>query len=385
MRGNIIKLYIANFFIGLIFWYGIEKLFMLSIGIDAVGIALVISVLLAFNFLFDIPSGILADRWSRKGTLVVGLLSMIVCCLILGSANSLAMYIVGYGIFYGIYVVATSGTLASIVYDLLHQDGKSQEYSKVIGQMNAMYLGGIVVAETLSGFLAHQFDFRFTYFLTIASCVVAIAILATVKESKFHKDAQHENAFKQLAGATKTIAQSKMIRTLIIILSALTIVQMFKNSFGQLYLGRYVSDIEIIGLLWAGGALMWAIGNLVAHLFRTWLNMLIVLNVAPLVLMAFIDSWFAIALFMIQHIAMGAFFNQTETRIQEATPSSVRSSVLSVLSSFGRAVIIPASFAIGWVIKEYDVFWALRVVTIVAVLTLLFWWWQHYVRKLKDI
>lgn len=30
------KLYISNFLTGLVFWYGIEKLFMRSIGIDAI-------------------------------------------------------------------------------------------------------------------------------------------------------------------------------------------------------------------------------------------------------------------------------------------------------------------------------------------------------------
>lgn len=42
MRATILKLYFANFFIGLVFWYGIEKLFMQAIGIDANQIGLVI-------------------------------------------------------------------------------------------------------------------------------------------------------------------------------------------------------------------------------------------------------------------------------------------------------------------------------------------------------
>jgi len=64
MRATILKLYLANFFIGLIFWYGIEKLFMQTIGIDATQIGIVIAAVLGFNLLFDIPSGIIADRWS---------------------------------------------------------------------------------------------------------------------------------------------------------------------------------------------------------------------------------------------------------------------------------------------------------------------------------
>lgn len=44
---------------------------MQSIGLDATQIGFIIAAVLGFNFLFDIPSGIVADRWSRKGVLVL--------------------------------------------------------------------------------------------------------------------------------------------------------------------------------------------------------------------------------------------------------------------------------------------------------------------------
>jgi len=65
------KLYLSNFLAGLVFWYGIEKLFMRSIGINAVGIAAATAALTIFLAMFDIPAGILADKRSRKGVLVL--------------------------------------------------------------------------------------------------------------------------------------------------------------------------------------------------------------------------------------------------------------------------------------------------------------------------
>jgi MFS family permease len=384
MRSTITRLYIANFFIGLVFWYGIEKLFMQSIGIDAVGIGIVIATLVGFNFLFDIPSGILADRWSRKGVLTLSLISMIICCLILGSADNLLMYIVGYGIFYGLYVVGTSGTSAALVYDTLHQYGKSELYSKVMGKTYAFYLLGIAVANILSGFLANLLNFQATYFITIISCVVAIIIILTIKEPTFHKKEQKERIIQQLSSITKTIAKSKLIFTLTIILSALTVVQVFKNDFGQLYILRYISEPEFIGLLWAAGALSWAAGNIVAHHFKSRLTTLVALSVFPLIFMSFIDNWFSLVLFMVQQVVMGALFNQIETRVQDVTPSSVRTSILSVLSSLGRAVSIPASIFIGWIISHYDVFLAQRFIAVIATLALFYWLWRHYVQRVTD-
>lgn len=384
MRATILKLYFANFFIGLVFWYGVEKLFMQSIGIDATGIGFVIAAVLGFNFLFDIPSGIIADRWSRKGTLILSLVAMILCCLILGNANGLIPYVIGYGIFYGMYVVGTSGTSAAIVYDTLHEHGQSNLYSKIMGRTHAFYLAGIAAANIVSGFMAHAFDFRATYFTTILSCLIAIAIILTIKEPAFHKKEQKERILSQLGSVTKTITKLRMIQVLTVILGALTVVQVFKNDFGQLYILRYISEPQLLGLLWAAGALTWAAGNLIAHHFRTRLTGLMILTVIPLILMSFIDTWFSLVLFIIQQVAMGALFNQIETRVQDATPSAVRTSILSVLSSLGRAIAIPTSILVGWIISHYDVFQAQRFISFIAAVVLLYWLWQRLVKRVRD-
>lgn len=384
MRATILKLYIANFFIGLVFWYGIEKLFMQTLGIDATQIGIVIAAVLGFNLLFDIPSGIIADRWSRKGVLVLSLIAMIIGCVILGNAEGFIPYLIGYGIFYGLYVVGTSGTLASIIYDTLYENSKANLYSKIMGRSSAFYLTGIAVANIASGFLSELLDFRATYFLTILSCIVAILIIITIKEPTFHKMEQKERMLPQLGSVTKAMMKSKMILALAIILSALTVVQVFKNDFGQLYILRYISEPQFIGLLWAGGALSWATGNLIAHHFKTRLTSLMLITILPLLAMSFIDTWLSLILFMIQQIAMGALFNQIETRVQDATPSAVRTSILSVLSSLGRSVAVPVSIFIGWLISQYDVLLALRFTSIVALIALVYWLWERFVRRIKD-
>lgn len=91
--------------------------------------------------------------------------------------------------------------------------------------------------------------------------------------------------------------------------------------------------------------------------------------------MAFVDSAFSLLLFMVQAVASAALINQIETRIQENTASSVRASILSVLSALGRAISIPASLLLGWLFTQYDALWALRFVAGVAVVVLLYWLW----------
>jgi MFS family permease len=72
VRRRLMPLYAAVFLQNLAFWVPIEKLFMTSIGFDAAGVDLMAAVYAAVVPLFEGPSGLLADRWSRRGVLVWG-------------------------------------------------------------------------------------------------------------------------------------------------------------------------------------------------------------------------------------------------------------------------------------------------------------------------
>ncbi len=373
MKANIPKLYISHFLTGLVFWFGIEKLFMQSIGIDATQIGLIIAAFLLFNALFDLPSGILADRWSRKGTLLIAVASMAICSLILGWSQGFWLYFVGYVLFRGLNVIGTSGTYQAIMYDTLLEEKREAQYSKYMGRSYAWFMTGIALSNVLSGILSDVFDFRFTFFITLVPCLVNFFIVWSIREPKTHHSQQTERPLKQLGMSLKMIGRASILRSLIIIFSLISVTEVFKNDFGQLYLARYVSSVEFIGILWALAALSWALGNLIAHRLHARVSWLITAAVIPLMCMSLIDNAFSIVLFMLQHVAMAALFNQVEARVQEATPSSVRSSMISVLSSMGRVVSIPGSIIIGIIISYYDVVWGLRFATFIAVIALVFW------------
>ena len=373
MKANIPKLYVSHFLTGLVFWFGIEKLFMQSIGIDATQIGIIIAGFLLFNALFDLPSGILADRWSRKGTLLIAVAGMAICSLILGWSQGFWSYFIGYVLFRGINVVGTSGTYQAIMYESLLADKREAQYSKYMGRSYAWFMAGIAISNVLSGILAGVVDFRFTFFITIVPCLINFFIVWSIREPKAHHSQQTEHPLTQLVKSAKIIGQVSILRSLIVIFSLISVTEVFKNDFGQLYLSRYVSSVEFIGILWALAALSWALGNLIAHRLRTRVSWLIAAAVIPLICMSLIDNAFSIVLFMLQHVAMAALFNQVEARVQEATPSSVRSSMISVLSSMGRVVSIPGSIVIGIIISHYDVVWGLRFATVIAVIALVFW------------
>jgi MFS family permease len=366
------KIYLSNFLTGLVFWYGIEKLFMRSIGISAIGIGAATAALTVFLVIFDIPAGVLADKWSRKGVLVISTVALATASLIGGLSHGLVLYVLA-DLFFGLYVVTSSGTYQAIIYDSLHEEHRSDQYSKINGKIYALFLVGAGVGDVASGFLAHRFGFRASYLLTIIPCLLNAAVILTLQEPKFHKSLGKEKLLHQIGKATLAVSKVKLARILAVVFTLFAVIELFKLEFGQLYMFRYVTATQAIGILWAVYSFSMALGSVIAHRFRTRLNTLIICSVLPLVLMSVIDNRFSLVLFMVQAIASAALLNQIETRIQENTPSSVRASVLSVVSTFGRAVAVPASFMLGWLFKDYNALIAVRFIALVALITLVYW------------
>ena len=345
---------------------------MSSIGIDPVGIGIATAVLTIFLLVFDIPSGILADKWSRKGLLIISTFALAAASLICGLSNSLPMYIVG-EIFYGIFIVATSGTYQAITYDTLKEQGIANKYSSVIGKSYALFLVGGGVGDIVGGFIADSFSFRLVFYISIITCFLNALVLMSLREPKYHKAMGQAKIAKQIGTASRELIKIQLVRTLAIVLTALAVVEIFKLEFGQLYMFRYVTAPQAIGSLWAAFAFAMALGSIVAHRFRTRLSTLILLSTLPLAVMAFVDDKANLVLFLVQAVAAAALLNQIETRVQENTPSAVRASVLSVLSSLGRLVAVPAVLIFGYIFKEYDEIAAIRIVAVVATLALLYW------------
>ncbi|QQS18851.1 hypothetical protein IPL68_02205 [Candidatus Saccharibacteria bacterium] len=66
---------------------------MRSIGFDDADIGLMVAVYSAAMLLIDIPSGLLADRWSRKGVLALASVALAGAALVGGMSNSIEMYL----------------------------------------------------------------------------------------------------------------------------------------------------------------------------------------------------------------------------------------------------------------------------------------------------
>src|SRR5690606_29048758 len=93
----------------------VEKLLMAELGFDAASVGLTAGVYAAVVPVVELPSGVLADRWSRKGVLLLAYAAALAAVLVCGLAQDVATYLVGAAML-GVYLALQSGTLDAMVY-----------------------------------------------------------------------------------------------------------------------------------------------------------------------------------------------------------------------------------------------------------------------------
>ncbi len=135
LRRRLRPLYVGLALQGMLLWLPVEKLFMTQIGFTAASVGLVAAAYAVVTPILEVPTGILADRWSRRGLLIVSAVALMTCSLVGGLSHHVLLYLVS-ALILGAYFATYSGTVESIVYDaVVEETGGSDAYPARIGRV----------------------------------------------------------------------------------------------------------------------------------------------------------------------------------------------------------------------------------------------------------
>ncbi|MGH3650843.1 MAG: MFS transporter, partial [Acidimicrobiia bacterium] len=196
---RLLPLQLAMVLQGFLLWVPIEKLFMTEIGFTPVTVGVMAAAYAAVVPLVEFPSGILADRWSRRGVMVIGALALAVSSLVGGLSNNVATYIAG-AMILGIYFAMNSGTIDAVVYDtVLEETGASDTYERHIGRVRLMESLAFVLSALVGGLVAEWTSTRVTYFATIPTTLLAIVAFLAFREPQLHRAMEPESLRRHIA------------------------------------------------------------------------------------------------------------------------------------------------------------------------------------------
>lgn len=216
---------------GAIFWYAIEKLFYLESGIDLQGVVLLGLVAQLPKVVLEIPTSVLADRWSRRNALIAANVLMVLCSLIIGLSSHLVGFVIGL-LIWSVSDALRSGVYEAFTYDGLKNIGKQSAFRKLYTRMWSIELIVMTVAGISSGFIGRYTDMRVNFFLTIPIVLIAIFMLFKMKEPPIKRTSElGENWLKHLSGSMTILRKPTLIWVVVLYVAMLGLTRMWFSTY----------------------------------------------------------------------------------------------------------------------------------------------------------
>lgn len=363
LRRRLRPLYVAVFFLSFVLWYAIEKLFMRSIGFDDALIGVVFAMFSGIILLAEIPTGILADRWSRRGVLMLAAILLAISTFIGAISYGPPAYFASAAV-WAIFFAVFSGTCDSIIYDtMLEEKVPTKHFDYYLGRVRVMISIASVAGSLAGGVVGQLMGLRWTYWLTIPLVLVALVALAKLREPQLHKAAEPTALKAHLHATLRAVLQRGRLLRIVVTLSLVTALIYTVTEFNQLWSITLLAPVILYGPINAlhlatGGIGGWLAGRFAISKPRVMAGLLLILIVSSIALatvrnLAIIVA--AIAAYCICLYAISIVFNRY---LHGSIPSQVRAGASSMISTLGRLVIIPLSLGIGVISKQFDIFHA---------------------------
>jgi MFS family permease len=348
---------------GLILWVPIEKLFMTQIGFDAASVGAMAAAYAAVVPLLEVPSGILADRWSRSWVMILGCLALMVSSLIGGLSHNVIAYVIA-AMVLGIYFAFSTGTVDSIVYDtVVEETGSNELYERWIGRIRAVESAAFVLSSLAGGVLAQYTSARFTYFVTIPLIGLAIIAFLRFDEPRLHQAAERVTLRSHVALTFRTMIASRAVIRVLLLVAVAGLLPQAVFEFGPLWLVALAAPAVLYGPYWAALVSTLGVGGLLIGKLRLerrlMLAVLIILSLAAALLLTWTHS---LPVIVTAQVVLGlvlAIIGIHASRLlHDAVPSTVRAGVSSGAGTMTWVLFLPFSLVFGWAARENGVHWS---------------------------
>lgn len=349
---RLVPLYSAAFLQSFALWVPIEKLFMTSIGFNSASIGVMAAVYAVVVPLLEVPSGVLADRWSRRGVLALASLASIFSVVIGGLSQDVATYMVS-AFFLGVFFAMQSGTFESIVYDsVLEEMGTSEAFERTIGRVRLVESVGLVASALAGGVIAEVAPLRITYFLTAPLLAMSFVVLLLFREPQLHKAKEAESLRRQIATTYRTIFEPGRLRLVVMLTVAGSLLMQSMLEFGPLWLVALGVPAFLYGPHWAGLTSALGIGGLLgaqSWITRRWATVVlagaiiaccVVLTVSRLALLV-VGAQVLLTLLVV------AVSIPVTRRLHDAVPSTIRAGVASGVGTLTWLTFVPLALVFG--------------------------------------
>jgi len=338
-KNNIPKYFIYTFLIYFYLWLPIWVVFFQQKGMNLHQIGLFDAFGYILIAAFEIPTGIVADKFGKKYSLAIGALIYTIGMLGIIADLFSFWFILGF-ILWNISNTFFSGVTTAILYDSLVQMKEEDKFQSLIGKTRAVVIISQTTGSILGGILAAynmNLCFILTGILSGFAIILALSMKEPVLQSDPEDDVKNQKYWEIIKKAISITVKNSTLRYLILYSSLLscftflityTIYQPYAMNIGFSIstLGFFVFFIKFASI----------IGNLLTERFSKKLDIKILVALLPfvisicLILMGLVSSKLSIIFLIIISLVSSLISPAISKLVNDEIPSSYRATILSL-------------------------------------------------------
>lgn len=338
-------------------YFGITSfwiLFFIQNGLSLLQIGLLESIFHGTSLLCEIPSGMLADRFSYKTNLYLARLS---------SIGSSILILFGQGNFW-IYAIAMmvnawsynfdSGTSTAFLFDSAVEAGQKDRYLQISSFLSGVAEVTRTLGTVVAGFFIHG-ALAWTYYIAIGLSLLSILLIFLMKEPESKSDERNHLTLKRILEVVKQEWQEKPVLFYWMLIYQLvgTIMCMFYFYYQQKISDLASWQVSLIMLIGSGFNLLAV--YLASQIGKKWNSnqvfpILVALTGLTLLLVGLKTPFAYLSVYLLTNALYAVYQPIYYNDLQAYLPSSVRATMLSINSmmfSLSMIVIFPLT---GWLI-----------------------------------
>jgi predicted MFS family arabinose efflux permease len=357
---RLVPLQVAVGLQGFVLWVPVEKLFMTQIGFTPRSVGIMAAAYAAVVPLFEVPSGILADRWSRNQIMVCASVALLASTLLGGLSTNVPTYIAA-AMILGVYFALNSGTIDSIVYDVvLEETGSTDQYEQWIGRIRMAESAAFVVSALAGGVLAGWTSARLTYFASLPFVALAVVAFLRFDEPRLHRAAEPVALRDHIALTYWMMIRDPGVRQVMLLAALVGLLSQAVLEFGPLWLVAVAAPAALFGPYWAALVSTLGVGGyLTSKLNLDRRAMLSVLALAAPAAAFALTQTRALAAVIAAQVVLALLLAIISIRagklLHDGVPSNLRAGVSSGVGTLSWMLFLPFSLVFGWFARDHGV------------------------------
>lgn len=216
MNWNLLKIYLYKFFDDFVLIYAFYAVMFSEFNIAPEKIGILLGAWSVVAFLLEVPSGVLADKYSRKHILFFSQLVRSIGYFVWILFPTFWGFLAGF-ILWWIKSAFASGTFEALLYDLLNSEGNSNKYTKILGTARGWSYAGNLCAAAVAAY-AIKYGYTFVLSMSILATFISATSIILLPKAKPVQSTNESKYFALLNQGLYAVRKSPALIFIVIFL-----------------------------------------------------------------------------------------------------------------------------------------------------------------------